>query len=74
MDDYLRRQIITYMGNKRKLLPEISNILDNISEELGKNINFCGCVFWFRNCFKIIKNKIKNFIYKRYCWLFENIK
>lgn len=35
MNDYLKKQIITYMGNKRKLLPEISKILDNIIEELG---------------------------------------
>ena len=36
MNNYLKKQIITYMGNKRKLLPEISKILDKIIEELGE--------------------------------------
>jgi len=34
-DNYLSGQIITYMGNKRKLLPIISDIIDNIKTELG---------------------------------------
>lgn len=38
MNDYLKKQIITYMGNKRKLLPEISNIIDNIIQELGEKL------------------------------------
>ena len=35
-NDYLKKQIITYMGNKRKLLPEISKIIDKIIEELNQ--------------------------------------
>lgn len=32
---YLQKQIITYMGNKRKLLPAINNILHEIKQQLG---------------------------------------
>jgi adenine-specific DNA-methyltransferase len=35
MDPYLKRQIITYMGNKRKLLKDISNVIAIIKEELN---------------------------------------
>ena len=34
---YLKSQIITYMGNKRKLLNDISNVIDIIKGELNKN-------------------------------------
>ena len=34
-ENYLSGQIITYMGNKRKLLPIISDIIDKIHLELG---------------------------------------
>jgi len=34
-EKYLSGQIITYMGNKRKLLPVISALVDNIQAELG---------------------------------------
>jgi adenine-specific DNA-methyltransferase len=34
-DNYLSGQIITYMGNKRKLLPIISDIIDKIKTEIG---------------------------------------
>ena len=34
-EKYLSGQIITYMGNKRKLLPVISALVDNIQTELG---------------------------------------
>lgn len=37
MNKYLNSQIITYMGNKRKLLPEISNVLDIVIKELNQN-------------------------------------
>lgn len=36
-DNYLSGQIITYMGNKRKLLPIISDIIDNIKTEIGSS-------------------------------------
>ena len=34
-EKYLSGQIITYMGNKRKLLPVIGALVDNIQTELG---------------------------------------
>jgi hypothetical protein len=33
MDEYLTTQIITYMGNKRKLLPTIKSIVESICEK-----------------------------------------
>ena len=38
VDRFLKTQIITYMGNKRKLLGQISEIVDMIKNELGENI------------------------------------
>lgn len=35
MPNYLTDQIITYMGNKRKILPHIANCIDAISEREG---------------------------------------
>lgn len=37
-DDYLRKQILTYMGNKRKFVPIIGNVIDTIEKELGKKL------------------------------------
>ena len=34
---YFNSQIITYMGNKRKLLQQIEEVIDKIQGELGKN-------------------------------------
>ena len=34
-DDFLRQQIITYMGSKRKFISTIGNIIDNIKLELN---------------------------------------
>lgn len=36
MNDYLTSQIVTYMGNKRKLLPNIKNIIETICQKEGK--------------------------------------
>lgn len=36
MDNYLTTQIITYMGNKRKLLSHIGNVIDIIKKELNQ--------------------------------------
>ena len=36
-NEYLTSQIITYMGNKRKLLSQIEDVIDRIQKELGKN-------------------------------------
>jgi adenine-specific DNA-methyltransferase len=38
MDNYLKKQIITYMGNKRKLLGQIDQIIHMIKLDLGDNI------------------------------------
>ena len=32
---YLKSQIITYMGNKRKLLPQINDIIDMVKQDLN---------------------------------------
>jgi adenine-specific DNA-methyltransferase len=37
--NYLTSQIMTYMGNKRKFLPTINNIINNIGKELGRKIS-----------------------------------
>lgn len=37
-DDYLKKQIITYMGNKRKFVPIIGNIIDALEKDLGKKL------------------------------------
>lgn len=39
---YLSKQIITYMGNKRKILPHIENILLDIKQQLHKDELVCG--------------------------------
>tara|TARA_Y100001970_G_scaffold294316_1_gene450422 strand:+ start:1861 stop:2985 length:1125 start_codon:yes stop_codon:yes gene_type:complete len=38
-NNYLTTQIMTYMGNKRKFLPIIGNIVDNLTNELGRKLN-----------------------------------
>lgn len=38
-DDYLTKQIITYMGNKRKLLKHIKEILINLEEKHGRKLS-----------------------------------
>ena len=42
--DYLKSQIITYMGNKRKLLAQIGDIADMVAEKLGRDIT-CADAF-----------------------------
>ena len=37
--NYLTSQIMTYMGNKRKFLPTIANIVNNIEKEMGRKIS-----------------------------------
>jgi adenine-specific DNA-methyltransferase len=37
-DDYLTKQIITYMGNKRKLLKHIKEIVINLEEKNGRKL------------------------------------
>lgn len=39
MNDYLTTQIITYMGNKRKLLDKIENVLINLEKKEGKKLS-----------------------------------
>ena len=39
MDDgYLKKQIITYMGNKRKFMPILNDIIDSIQQKLKKEL------------------------------------
>lgn len=40
--EYLTKQIITYMGNKRKIIPYIENVLLDIKKQLGKENLLCG--------------------------------
>lgn len=35
-NEYLTTQIITYMGNKRKLLPHLQSVFDELKREMGK--------------------------------------
>jgi adenine-specific DNA-methyltransferase len=39
MDSYLKTQIMTYMGNKRKFLPAIEKIIIDIEQELQRKLN-----------------------------------
>tara|TARA_B110000305_G_scaffold231509_1_gene285100 strand:+ start:3893 stop:4993 length:1101 start_codon:yes stop_codon:yes gene_type:complete len=39
MNDYLTTQIITYMGNKRKILDKIENVLINLEKQEGKKLS-----------------------------------
>ena len=39
---YLSKQIITYMGNKRKLLPHINSVIEDIKSCLGNKELVCG--------------------------------
>ena len=36
MDDYIKRDLLTYIGNKRKLLPHIDKEILNIKKKLNK--------------------------------------
>tara|TARA_Y100000741_G_scaffold327076_1_gene279485 strand:- start:198 stop:1310 length:1113 start_codon:yes stop_codon:yes gene_type:complete len=45
MNTFLTSQIITYMGNKRKLLPNLSNVLDIIKKELNQDTITCADAF-----------------------------
>jgi len=49
-EQYLSGQIITYMGNKRKLLPIIGSIVDKIQKELGKEQLIMGDGFSGSGC------------------------
>ena len=35
-DEFLKKQIITYMGNKRKFMKILSDIVDDVEKELNK--------------------------------------
>jgi adenine-specific DNA-methyltransferase len=49
-EHYLSSQLITYMGNKRKLLPIISSIVDKLQKELGKEYLIMGDGFSGSGC------------------------
>ena len=38
--DEITPQLLTYMGNKRKLLPHIHQLLSHVSKELGRTVSF----------------------------------
>jgi adenine-specific DNA-methyltransferase len=40
--DFLHNQILTYLGNKRKLIYSIESVIDNIENEFGEKINSIG--------------------------------
>ena len=44
-DEYLTTQIITDMGNKRKLLPNIEVVLGDVCKKLKRNKLVCGDAF-----------------------------
>jgi len=44
-DTYLQTQIITYMGNKRKLIPVLSNIMKDIRKTLNAKTIVCADAF-----------------------------
>lgn len=44
-DPYLSEQIITYIGNKRKLLPYIEAVVKDIQNQIGKTKLVCGDLF-----------------------------
>lgn len=44
-DEYLTTQIITYMGNKRKLLPNIELVVNDVCKKLKKNNLVCADAF-----------------------------
>lgn len=60
-DDYLKSQIITYMGNKRKLLPHIEKIVLDLQDKIGRKLNigdgFSGSGIVSR-LFKLHANKL----------------
>ena len=49
-ENFLKKQIITYMGNKRKFVTIISKIVDDVKQELNnKDLVLADGFFWFRN-------------------------
>lgn len=41
-NDYFSKQILTYMGNKRKLISKISQVIDLVEKQFGEKINKIG--------------------------------
>jgi adenine-specific DNA-methyltransferase len=41
-DNYLHKQILTYLGNKRKLIFNIESVIDMIQDDFGEKINSIG--------------------------------
>ena len=60
--DYLKKQIITYMGNKRKLLGQINDIIDMVENELGYEL-ICADAFQVLVLFHVcLKPNQKNYM------------
>lgn len=54
--EFLTKQIITYIGNKRSLLPFIGNAVDEAKKRLGKKKHcVLRCFFWFWGGFPIFE-------------------
>jgi adenine-specific DNA-methyltransferase len=41
-NEYFSKQILTYMGNKRKLISQISNVIDLVERQFGEKISKIG--------------------------------
>lgn len=65
MDEYVHQNMITYIGNKRKLVSHICDIVTNISKDLKKDKldivdGFCGSTVVARSFVKYSKNLYTN--------------
>lgn len=63
MDPYLKDQIITYMGNKRKLLKDIANVIAIIKKELNNKDLITADAFSGSGIVSRLLKKVSNTIY-----------
>lgn len=69
--EFLTKQIITYIGNKRSLLPFIGNAVDEAKKRLGKKKHCVfRCFFWFWNCSSFSETAFANNLCERFRGLF----
>ena len=60
-DDYLTKQIITYMGNKRKLIKHIEIIVDNLTNIEGRKLSIGDGFAGSGIVSRLFKTKLPNF-------------
>ena len=48
--DFLKKQIITYLGNKRKIITHIDDVVSDIRADIGRDLVTLEPIFWQRNC------------------------